>query len=321
MENIVQFFSFFYQYLDGIAFLILSAAGLAIIFGMMGVINMAHGELMMIGAYITATCIYAEVPWPLAILIAGLGAGLAGIILERLIIRHFYKQLLSSLVVTWGVSMIVSQLFLVLFGPTMESVPTPFSATKILVGGEQGIIVAGSETFQKLTEATGSLPEGVESFGIYRLVLFIVAVAIVFSIWFILTRTEFGSRARATIENPKMANALGIKTERVYLYTFGFGSALAGISGGMFALTSAITPFFGAAYTAKAFIVVVVGGPGVVSGLLSSTFSLAGVQTIFANIFSVYIGFVGMIAAAFVLLLIMPTGISSFLQDRLANRR
>ena len=321
MENFLHLFSFFYQYLDGIAFLILSAAGLAIIFGMMGVINMAHGELMMIGAYITAASIYAHIPWPIAIVIAGLGSGLAGIFLERLIIRHFYKQLLSSLVVTWGVSMVVAQLFLVVFGPTMESVPTPFSSTKILVGGDQGITIAGSDTFQKLTEATGTLPEGIESFGIYRMVLFIVAVTIVLSIWLILKKTEFGSRARATIENPSMANALGINTERVYLYTFGFGSALAGISGGMFALTAAITPFFGAAYTAKAFIVVVVGGPGVVSGLLSSTFSLAGVQTIFANTFSVYIGFVGMIAAAFVLLLVMPTGISSFLQDRFANRR
>lgn len=312
----IELFGFVFQYIDSIAFLILAAIGLSIIFGMMGVINMAHGELMMIGAYITAFSIHGGVPVPIAIILAGIGAGIAGIILERLIIRHFYKQLLSSLVVTWGISMVISQAFLVMFGPTMESLRTPFSDVKILVGGDIGFTILGPERFSALVDASGRLPPGVESFGVYRVIMFMIALALIAATWALMRYTEFGGRARATMDNPRMANALGINTARIYAYTFGLGSALAGIAGGVFALTAAITPFFGAAYTAKAFITVVVGGSAnFISGLISSALALGGVQTIFTNMFSVYIGFVGMIAAAFLILLLMPTGISSFIEQ------
>jgi branched-chain amino acid transport system permease protein len=310
-----ELFGFAFQYIDSVAFLILSAIGLSIIFGMMGVINMAHGELMMIGAYVTAYSIHNGVPVPIAILFAGVGAGIAGIIMERLIIRHFYKQLLSSLVVTWGISMVISQLFLVLFGPTMESLRTPFSSIKILIGGDIGFAILGPKSFAALADASGRLPSGVESFGVYRIIMFVIAVLLIAAIWALMRYTEFGGRARATMDNPKMANALGINTSHIYAYTFGLGSALAGIAGGMFALTASITPFFGAAYTAKAFITVVVGGSAnFISGLVGSVLTLGGVQTLFTNIFSVYIGFVGMIAAAFLILLLMPTGISGFIE-------
>ena len=315
MSVATELFGFAFQYVDSIAFLILSAIGLSIIFGMMGVINMAHGELMMIGAYVTAWSIHNGVPVPIAILLAGIGAGIAGILMERLIIRHFYKQLLSSLVVTWGISMVVSQMFLVLFGPTMQSLRTPYSGVKILVGGDVGFAVLGPEKFAALTDAAGRLPAGVESFGIYRIIMFVIAVLLIAAIWALMRFTEFGGRARATMDNPKMANSLGINTSRIYAYTFGLGSALAGIAGGMFALTASITPFFGAAYTAKAFITVVVGGSAnFLGGLIGSVLALGAVQTLFTNMFSVYIGFVGMIAAAFLILLLMPTGISGFVE-------
>ena len=315
MEIVSATFGISFQYLDSIAFLILSAIGLSIIFGMMGVINMAHGELMMIGAYITAFLMYAGIPVPIALIFAALGSGLAGIILERLIIRFFYKQLLSSLVVTWGISMILSQVFLISFGPTMESLSTPFSDIKILVGGNINFAILGKESFEALLNENGRLPEGVESYGIYRLVMFLVSILLIILIILILKFTSFGAKARATMENPNMANALGINTSRIYAYTFGFGSALAGIAGGMFALTASITPFFGAAYTAKAFVTVVVGGgANLVSGLLASVLSLGGIQTLFTNVFSVYIGFVSIIVAAFIILLFLPTGISGYFE-------
>lgn len=322
MDIFTQAFGFAFQYLDSVAFLILSAVGLSIIFGMMGIINMAHGELMMIGAYITAFCMYAGMPAPIAIAMAGLGAAAVGMVLERLIIRHFYKQILSSLVVTWGLSMILSQLFLIVFGPTMPSLPTPFSDIKILIGGDIGFAVVGAEGFARLIEERGRLPLGVESFGLYRMVMFVSAVLIVLGVWLILRRTEFGGQARATMDNPTMANALGISTARIYAYTFGLGSALAGIAGGLFALTSAITPYFGAAYTARAFITVVVGGAaGVINGLVASVLALGGVQTILSSLFSVYMGFVGIIAAAFIILLFMPTGISGYIEKLKARSR
>ncbi|WP_347312040.1 ABC transporter permease subunit [Defluviimonas sp. SAOS-178_SWC] len=315
MDAFTQIFGFAFQYLDSAAYLILAALGLSIIFGMMGVINMAHGELMMVGAYITALCMYAGVPAPIAILLAGVGAGLVGMVLERLIIRHFYKQILSSLVVTWGLSMIISQLFLIMFGPNMPSLPTPYSDIKILVGGDIGLAIVGAKGFAQVTADTGRMPLGVESFGIYRLIMFVVAVLMVLAVWLLLQKSEFGARARATMDNPTMANALGISTPRIYALTFGLGSALAGLAGGLFALTSAITPYFGAAYTARAFITVVVGGAaGIINGLVASVAALGGVQTVLSNMFSVYIGFVGMIAAAFLILLFMPTGISGYIE-------
>jgi branched-subunit amino acid ABC-type transport system permease component len=294
METFAAIFDVVYQLFDNIGFLILAASGLVIIFGMMGVINMAHGELMMIGAYITAFSYHAGIPAPIAIVFAGIGAGLVGILLERLVIRHFYKQLLSSLVVTWGISLILSQGFLLIFGPSILNVPTPF----------------------------GNFPIGEQTFGTYRLVLFAVAIGMIAMVWAIFSFTKFGTRARATMENPDMANALGVNTSNIYALTFGLGCAMGGIAGGMFSLTATISPFFGINYTPLAFITVVTGGSAnAITGLISSALSLAGIQTGINNVVNVYIGYVAMIGAAFVILLILPKGISEYLERRKIRAR
>lgn len=281
--------SFVYQYFDNIGFLVLAAVGLIVIFGMMGVINMAHGELMMIGAYITANLFHAGVPSPIAIVLAGLGAAAVGVLIERLIIRHFYNQLLSSLVVTWGISLILSQGFLIAFGPSTLNVPTPF----------------------------GSFAVGEDTYGVYRMVLFGVAVALIALVWMIFRFTKFGVLARATMENPGMADALGVSTTVVYTATFGIGSFLGGVAGGMFALTATISPFFGGNYTPLAFITIVVGGAAnPVTGLITSVLALAGVQTIVNNVFNVYIGYVAIFGTAIVILLLLPRGISDWLERR-----
>ena len=289
METYAVIFSFIYQYADNAAFLLLSAVGLVIIFGMMGVINMAHGELMMIGAYVTAWSYHAGVPAPIAIIFGGIGAGLAGIVLERLIIRFFYRKLLSSLVVTWGISLVLTAGWLLIFGPSILNVPTPF----------------------------GSFDIGESGFGIYRAVLFVVSLALIAGVWVLFSFTGIGVRARATMENPEMAEAFGINTSRMYALTFGLGSAFAGIAGGMFALTASISPFFGVNYTLLAFITVVVGGgANVISGIVMSAAALAGAQTVMNNVWSVYVGYVSMMLAAFLFLLVLPRGISDYLERR-----
>ena len=289
METYAVIFSFIYQYADNAAFLLLSAVGLVIIFGMMGVINMAHGELMMIGAYVTAWSYHAGVPAPIAIIFGGIGAGLAGIVLERLIIRFFYRKLLSSLVVTWGISLVLTEGWLLIFGPSILNVPTPF----------------------------GSFDIGESGFGIYRAVLFVVSLALIAGVWVLFSFTGIGVRARATMENPEMAEAFGINTSRMYALTFGLGSAFAGIAGGMFALTASISPFFGVNYTLLAFITVVVGGgANVISGIVMSAAALAGAQTVMNNVWSVYVGYVSMMLAAFLFLLVLPRGISDYLERR-----
>ncbi|MFD1330941.1 branched-chain amino acid ABC transporter permease [Methylopila musalis] len=292
MEFTGQIVSWGYQYLDNTAFLLLAAAGLVLIYGMMGVINMAHGELMMIGAYVAAGAFHAGAPAPVAIAAAGLGAGLAGVVMERLVVRRFYNKLLSSLVVTWGLSLIISQGTLLLLGPSIQNLPTPF----------------------------GSFSVGGFSFGTYRMVLFAVAIGLIVGVWALFRYTAFGVAARAAMENPRMAAALGVDTQRIYTATFAIGSALGGIAGAMFAQTAAISPFFGQTYTPMAFITVVMGGSAnAILGLIYASLSLAGVQTIASNVFNVYVGYVSMMAAAFVALLLMPSGISDFVERRRAR--
>nr|WP_280984358.1 hypothetical protein [Bradyrhizobium sp. ISRA463] len=120
-----ELFSLFYQFADVFAFLILSAAGLAIVFGMMGVINMAHGEFIMCGAYVTVGLVNLGVPLPIAQILAAVTAGLIGVVVEFLIVRRFYKRPLDSLLATWGLSLIVTQSMLLIVGSAVRGIGTP----------------------------------------------------------------------------------------------------------------------------------------------------------------------------------------------------
>ncbi len=287
-------FSLLYQYADSISLLMLSAVGLMIIFGMMGVINMAHGELMLIGAYTTSAVFYAGSPLVVAIPAGPLAAGAFGIVLERLIIRRFYGQLLSSLVVTWGLSLFLAQAFLLVVGPSIRSLPTPF----------------------------GSFSLGGFTYSYYRVFMFALAVIVTCGVWALLRFTKFGVEARATMENPRMAHALGINVDRIYMLTFGLGAALAGLAGSLFALQAPIEPTFGRNYTPIAFITVVVGGSAdIVGGLLASVLSLSAISTIFTKQFNILIGYVAMLVAAFLFIRFIPNGMSELLDLIRAYRR
>jgi branched-subunit amino acid ABC-type transport system permease component len=280
-------FGLVYQYADNIALLSLSALGLVVIFGMMGVINMAHGELMMIGAYCTSTSYYSGLPIPAAVVVGGIGAGIAGIVLERVVIRRFYGQLLSSLVATWGLSLVIAQGFLLVVGPSVRSLPTPL----------------------------GSFVLGGFSYSYYRLAMLGASAVLILGVWALFKFTRFGIDARATMEDAEMARALGVRTNQIYMLTFGLGAMLAGLAGGLFALTAPIEPTFGRAYTPVAFITVVVGGGSdIIGGLILSALSLAAVKTGFTSQFNILIGHVAMLVAAFVIIRLMPNGISDLIE-------
>ena len=289
MHSLSSFVGLIYQYADTVSFLILSAIGLIIIFGMMGVINLAHGEMMMVGAYTTSFAYYSGIPLIISVILGGLVTSVFGILLERLIIRRFYGQLLSSLVATWGLSLLLSQGALLAFGPLIKTVPTPM----------------------------GSFSVGELSFSNYRVFLFIFSIFLIIGVWCIFNWTRFGLQARATMENPKMAKALGVNTHRIYALTFGLGAGLAGIAGGLFALTATIGPFYGQSYTPQAFITVVVGGiANIFSGLIASAFSLAAVKTAFVFQYNILIGHVSMLIIAIISIRMMPEGISQWLEQR-----
>ena len=285
MELLSLLFASLYQFGDAFAFLVLSACGLAVIFGMMGVINLAHGEFIMCGAYVTVFAARAGLPLPLAILTGSLFAGVVGIILERLVIRNLYARPLDSILATWGVSLIASQSTLILFGPTMQGIGTPF----------------------------GSFSLGGLSYSYYRLVLFAAAVLVLALLYIIFNRTRFGVLARATIQEPHMANALGVDTQKVYALTFGIGAALAGLTGGLYAPTMTMVPSMGATFIMEAFVTVVVGGADVLIGTAPAAAFLAVVKAGMTSWQGQLFGQIGLLIAVIIVIRVLPKGITGFI--------
>jgi urea ABC transporter permease protein UrtB len=279
----------FYQYADNVAFLLLAALGLMIILGVVNVINLAHGELIMLGAYITTISYHsAKLPLPVCMALSFFAVGLFGIALERFVIRRFYHDRLGALVATWGISLILSQGTLLALGPSLQSVPLP----------------------------AWTLTYGQYSFGGYRILLFAIALAAMLVTWWAFYRTKVGVRIRATMQNPDMARALGVDTRNIYMLTFGAGSALAGLTGALYAPTTTIVPLMGTQFVDVAFITVVIGGgTNPVIGALSSAALLAGISTPLSSVLGTFYGRIGLLIAALVIIRFLPRGISGYLQD------
>jgi urea transport system permease protein len=250
----------------------------------MNIINLAHGEFMMLGAYTASAAVHRGVPLPLAVLLAAVAVGLFGMVLERLIVRHFYGRELGALVVTWGISLILAQGALLAFGPFMPPIAIP----------------------------GGSVSFGVFSFSVYWLVLILLCVLLLMGLGWIYRRTDFGLQARATMQNPAMARALGIRVNRLYMVTFGLGSALAGLSGALLAPTTSIAPYMGQQFVAPAFITVVVGGgASVIGGALGSSMLLSLVETPVSFLLGTFWGSVALLVMALVVIRMLPGGVSS----------
>ncbi|HMM62705.1 MAG: branched-chain amino acid ABC transporter permease [Mesorhizobium sp.] len=285
MELLSSLFAAFYQFGDAFAFLVLSACGLAIIFGMMGVINLAHGEFIMCGAYVTVMTKTLGLPLPLAIVCGALVAGLFGILLERLVIRHLYGRPLDTIVATWGISLIATQGTLILLGSTMQGTGTPL----------------GSFTF------------GALSFSFYRIVLMIASLAILAGLYLIFNKTRFGILARATIQVPHMAGSLGVNTGYIYSLTFGLGAALAGLAGGLYAPTMTLVPTMGSSFIVEAFVTVVVGGADVFLGTAPAAAILAVVKAALTSWHGQLFGQIGLLIAVILVIRLLPNGLSGFL--------
>jgi urea ABC transporter permease protein UrtB len=276
---------FLYTVGDAFAFLVLAAAGLAIIFGMMGVINLAHGEFIMCGAYVTVTVARLGVPLPLAIACGSLAAGLVGIVVERLVVRHLYGRPLDTIVATWGISLIATQGVLIVLGSSMPGVPIPF----------------------------GSFSYGAYSYSTYRIVLMVVAVCLLIGLYLLFTRTRFGVLARATIQVPGMAEALGVDTRWIYSLTFGFGAALAGLTGGLYAPTMTIVPTMGATFIMEAFVTVVVGGADVFFGTAPAAFILGFLKATATSWGGQLAGQIALLVTVIIVIRVLPRGVSGWM--------
>lgn len=251
------------QSLTGIsigAVLLLIALGLTLTFGQMGMINMAHGEFIMAGAYTTyvlqKSISSAGVSLLVALPIAFLAAGAMGALLEWLLIRRLYTRPLDTLLVTWGVSLMLQQLARDIFGAPNVQTTAPDALTgNISLGG--GITFADN-----------------------RLFILGLALLSVLALTLILKLTPLGRRIRAVVQNRDLAEVSGIATRRVDRITFFIGSGLAGVAGVALTLVGPIGPTMGTNYIVDAFLVVVVGGIGQLKGSVITAFALGILQAV-----------------------------------------
>ena len=235
--------------------LLLAAIGLAITFGVMGVINMAHGEMVMLGAYSTYLVqrllppAYEEWSLAIAIPVAFIVAALVGIAIERLIIRYLYTRPLETLLATWGVSLILQQAVRNIFGANNRQVITPaFMSGGFQVGG--------------LAITTN------------RLLIIALAILVFVALQLVLRATPFGLRMRAVTQNRRMAAAMGISTQRIDMFAFGLGSGIAGVAGVAISQIDNVSPNLGQGYIIDSFMVVVLGGVGNLWGTLLGALTL-----------------------------------------------
>ncbi|WP_339950103.1 urea ABC transporter permease subunit UrtB [uncultured Albimonas sp.] len=232
--------------------LFLAAIGLAITFGVMGVINMAHGEMVMLGAYTTFVVqetIRTSIPWLfdwsllIALPLAFLVAGFVGLIMERGIIRHLYGRPLETLLATWGVSLILQQAVRTIFGPNNREVGNPSWMSGAFELGEMSITWS-------------------------RLWIVVFALFVFVALLFAINRSSLGLQMRAVTQNRRMASAMGIRTPWVDALTFALGSGIAGIAGVALSQIDNVSPNLGRGYIIDSFMVVVFGGVGNLWGTL-----------------------------------------------------
>ncbi len=224
----------------------IAALGLTIIYGTMGVINMAHGEFIMLGAYTTYVFqAFLGVPFLLCLPIAFIVLAVIGLAIERGIIRTLYQRPLDTLLATWGLSLILIQ------------------GIRLIFGGEPKYVgVPSWLDFQ--IEANFIHMSGV------RLFIIIFAIIIGAVTWFLMYKTTMGVRVRAVMQDKEMAASFGIDANKIYSITFAYGAGLAGVAGTLFGALKTLFPDMGSGYIVEAFLVVVVGGIGLVGSMFSS---------------------------------------------------
>jgi len=248
--------------------LLLVAIGLALSFGLMRVINMAHGEMLMMGGYLTyvSVSIFGKgAGFAIGLVVAFVGTALFGALLEVTLIRRLYGRPLDTLLATWGVSLILQQAARSIFGPVGVEVTAPaWLAGTLSLGG---------------SALTGL------SFPVVRLFIIVLAAVVLGAVGFTIARTRLGLLVRAVHENRPIAEALGANTRLVDLAVFSLGTGIAGVAGSALALIAPVTPTVGQSYIVYAFLVVIVGGLGSLTGTLAAAVAI-GVFSAAAQVFT-----------------------------------
>jgi urea transport system permease protein len=274
------------------AILAIAAIGLAIIFGVAGVINMAHGQFIMVGAYTAAVVGQLGGNTFIAIPIAFIVVALLGLVVERGIIQWIYDRPLETLLATWGVGIILEVLMKVIFGPELYYVGAP----KVLDGGLRLI---------------GRLP-----YPYYRLFLIAVAIVMVAVTFWIIFRTDFGLKVRAVRRNRAMSGCLGIDTAKIDMLIFMYGSGLAGVAGAVLAPIKSVSTTMGFSYAVGSYMVIVLGGVGNLLGVPTGAFLIGEGETLLAFKYNSVIGQLLVFVAIVIAIRVFPRGIFGYHERR-----
>ncbi|MEM6971448.1 MAG: urea ABC transporter permease subunit UrtB [Pseudomonadota bacterium] len=276
---------------------VLMALGLAIIFGQMGVINMAHGEFMILGAYVTYLCsniFESYLPglyggyFFVAMILAFFAAGGLGMAVEWGMIRHLYKRPLDTLLATWGLSLILQQLYRSTFGAREVGVSVPDW-------------MLGSIYLTDLIE----IP-------INGLFVMILAITISVAVYVMLFRSNWGKQVRAVMSNRAMAGAVGVNTEMTDRLTFGIGCGVAGVAGSAFTMIGSTGPTAGQLYIVDTFLVVVFGGAASLLGTIASAFTISQTQSVLEFFLSGSMAKVVVLLTVITILMLRPQGLFDF---------
>ena len=265
--------------------LFLVAAGLTLIFGVLGVVNFAHGSFYMLGAYLALTAYRLTGNFALAVVAAGIGVGLFGFLFERFLMRRVYKaDVLMQLLVCYAVVLIMDDVVKIVWGAEFLSMgmPESFQAPPFFIAG-------------------GVVP-------VFYVYLIAAAMLIALALWGILTFSRIGKIIRAAAQNPTMTSALGINTSLIYAAVFAFGGVLAGLAGGLAAPVRSMSPGMGFSILIESFIVTVIGGMGSVSGALVGALLIGLIRSFGTIGFPLFVE--GLMFLAMVLILILrPNGL------------
>jgi len=266
----------------GVTTLAVLVLGLAVIFGLLGVLNIAHGEFIMAGAYCAYVTQASGWPFLAAFPLALIVCGALGLVVERGLIRPLYARPFDTLVATWGLSLLLRKVAEAIFGMGFHSLNIPLAGTVALLGTD---------------------------YPAYRLALIVAGVVVLTGLflWFRLSST--GTRIQAMVGNRELAEAVGIPVRRLAAYAFIAGTCLAGLAGVMIAPLVPVQPFMGLDYVLKTFFVLVVGGLGTIMGVLSGAAVIGGLDSVVSAAIDATYGYLTVLVVAIVFLWLKPRGL------------
>jgi urea transport system permease protein len=265
--------------------LLIIALGLAIIYGSMGVINLAHGEFVMLGAYTTWALqhylgfgILVSLPFVFVVV------AFVGWLIERVVVQRLYTRPLDTILATWGIGIMLQQLVRIVIGPESRFVSGP----NFLRGNvEIGNVVMSN----------------------YRIFVIFFSIAVLIATWALLTKTEFGTKLRAVIQNRNISECYGIESKRIYSLTFAYGAGLAGIAGTLITPLFSTIPTMGTSLVVDAFLVVIIGGLGSIVGAATAAVLIGEMTALFSLVINDTLGRIAVLACVILIIRLRPRGL------------